>query len=211
MLSIYLHGFASSPASRKAQFFAERATRAGHSFRVPALDDGDFEHLTITGMLRLVEQEMAGEPVILIGSSLGGYLAALLASRHEQVKKVVLMAPAFHLAERWQQRTPAADFDRWQSDGSLEYFHYGTKTQRRLHWGFLEDARRYEAEPEIAQPTLLFHGDRDEVVPLSDSLAWSIRHPNAHLQVLTSDHELGDQLDLLWRESSAFLYGADQG
>src|SRR5579883_715627 len=97
---IYLHGFASGPSSKKARFFAERIPH----LEVPDLARGDFEHLTITGQLEVIRDLAKGEPVHLIGSSLGGYLAALYASRHPEVQKLVLMAPAFEFKSRWEER-----------------------------------------------------------------------------------------------------------
>ncbi|MBK5290138.1 MAG: hypothetical protein JJE04_00400, partial [Acidobacteriia bacterium] len=51
---IYLHGFASSPASGKACFFAERFAALGHHLAVPHLDGGDFENLTLSGQLAVI-------------------------------------------------------------------------------------------------------------------------------------------------------------
>ena len=96
---LYLHGFASSPASSKARFFAERMRAAGALIDIPDLAAGDFEHLTISGQLRVIERAAAGDPVALMGSSLGGYLAALYAARHPEVSRVVLLAPAFGFAQ----------------------------------------------------------------------------------------------------------------
>ena len=47
---------------------------------IPILDEGRFEELTISGQLRVIERAVGGQPAILMGSSLGGYLAALYAS-----------------------------------------------------------------------------------------------------------------------------------
>jgi len=73
---VYLHGFASGPTSKKAQFFRERFAQLGIGLDIPDLADGDFERLTITGQLGVIERASRGEPVTLIGSSMGGYLAA---------------------------------------------------------------------------------------------------------------------------------------
>jgi hypothetical protein len=97
---LYLHGFASSAASSKARFFAEHLRTAGAPIDIPDLAAGDFEHLTIGGQLRVIERAAAGDPVALMGSSLGGYLAALYAARHPEVTRVVLLAPAFGFARR---------------------------------------------------------------------------------------------------------------
>src|SRR5260370_42470239 len=101
---IYLHGFASSPSSQKARYFRERFEDAGIQLAVPDLADGDFERLTITGQLRVIERVASGEAVSLLGSSFGGYLAALYAVRHpEQVHQLVLMAPAFGFGRGWER------------------------------------------------------------------------------------------------------------
>lgn len=92
---VYLHGFASSPQSGKAQFFCKRLAEQGIDLAIPALDGGDFEHLTVTGQLHVVDAAVAGEPAVLFGSSLGGYLAALYAARHANIRKLILLAPAF--------------------------------------------------------------------------------------------------------------------
>ena len=92
---VYLHGFASSPASSKAQYFKARFAQHDIALDIPELDGGDFEHLTITGQLDVIERRMRGRAGVLLGSSMGGYLAALYAERHPEVDRVVLLAPAF--------------------------------------------------------------------------------------------------------------------
>jgi pimeloyl-ACP methyl ester carboxylesterase len=82
---LYLHGFASGPNSKKASFFREQLGAAGTSLEVPDLTEGNFEQLTITSQLKVLEQLAGGDPVSLIGSSMGGYVAALYASRHPEV------------------------------------------------------------------------------------------------------------------------------
>jgi predicted esterase YcpF (UPF0227 family) len=77
MRIVYLHGFASSPQSGKARFFAAKFRALGVPFTAPQLDEGNFEGLTISGQLKVVEQAVGQDHVVLMGSSLGGYLAAL--------------------------------------------------------------------------------------------------------------------------------------
>ena len=78
---VYLHGFGSGPGSKKAQFFRERFGSRGIEVLIPELDEGRFENLTLTGQLAVVQRTADGKRVSLIGSSLGGYLAALYAAR----------------------------------------------------------------------------------------------------------------------------------
>src|SRR5581483_10807034 len=78
---VYLHGFASGPGSTKAQFFRARFSEQGETLEIPELAP-DFTNMTITGMLAIAEPLVAREPAVILGSSLGGYLATLVASRH---------------------------------------------------------------------------------------------------------------------------------
>jgi pimeloyl-ACP methyl ester carboxylesterase len=200
MRILYLHGFASGPTSKKASFFGDQT----HTLEIPDLAAGDFEHLTITGQLEVIERLAAGEPVSLIGSSLGGYLAALYASRHAEVTKVVLMAPAFGFARRWSETPEAA---AWRETGFLDVYHYGEKRQRRLSYGLIEDGLRYPEFPDFRQPALIFHGIHDTVVPAQLSEEFARSHPNARLRLLDSDHELLNVLDVIWQETGPFLLG----
>lgn len=200
MRYLYLHGFASGPNSKKAMFFRDRIPSA----EVPDLAAGDFEHLTITGQLRLIEELAAGEPVSLIGSSMGGYLAALYATRHPEVARLVLMAPAFGFVRRWAE---SAGAEAWRSSGFLEVYHYGEKRNRRLSYGLVEDARQYEDFPDFRQPGLIFHGIHDSTVPAQLSREFAASHPNVRLHLLDSDHELLNVLDAIWQAAGLFLLG----
>jgi pimeloyl-ACP methyl ester carboxylesterase len=202
---VYLHGFASSPQSSKAQFFRRRFAEKGVELHIPSLDGGDFSGLTITGQLKVVDAAVAGRPTILFGSSLGGYLAALYAARHPNVEKLVLLAPAFQFPSRWRQRYSPEDLERWQQDGSTPVFHYGYKREIPLGYQLMEDSRNYEDEPEFDQPALVLHGSFDTVVPAAISTAYAARHPNITLRLFDSGHELTDVLEDLWEETEAFL------
>ncbi len=202
---VYLHGFASGPGSTKARFFAERLRAAGHIVAVPDLACGDFEHLTISGQLKEVERAVGGEPCILMGSSMGGYLAALYAVRHEEVTRVVLMAPAFGFARRWAASLGSEKLAEWRLSGWLEVFHYGEQVTRRLSYALMEDAEQYEDYPNVLQPALVLHGRNDEVVPAAYSKEFATRRPNARLVLYDSGHELTDVTEPMWEQVRAFI------
>ncbi|MDX2152389.1 MAG: YqiA/YcfP family alpha/beta fold hydrolase [Bryobacteraceae bacterium] len=202
---VYLHGFASSPGSKKARFFAERLRAAGREVLIPALDGGDFENLTITGQLRVIEQTAGERPVTLMGSSMGGYLAALYASRHPEVERLVLFAPAFGFARRWLASLDPERREEWQRTGRLPFFHYGEGRERSVGYALIEDGERYEDEPPVSQPTLIFHGANDATVPAELSVRFAAARPNVELHVLESDHELIDQLETMWARTAQFL------
>ncbi len=203
---VYLHGFASGPGSKKAGFFRERFAELGIGLEVPDLAERDFGRLTITGQLRVVERVSGGEPVTLIGSSMGGYLAALYAARHVEVQRLVLMAPAFCFLKRWTGTLGPAALEKWRASGSLEVFHYGEGRPVPLGYQLIEDADQYEDYPDVSQPALIFHGKNDAAVPVEYSEAFAKQHTQVKLHVLNSDHELLNVLDYMWIETSAFLF-----
>lgn len=201
---LYLHGFASSPASSKARFFHERLTRAGLAVEVPDLAR-DFEHLTITGQLQAIVRAAAGEPVTLIGSSMGGYLAALYAALHPEVSRVVLLAPAFGFARRWSERLGATAVEEWKRTGALEVFHYGEGRTRSVGYELLEDGGRYDDYPDVTQPCLIFHGIHDDVVPARYSQEFASTRSNVRLRPMDSGHDLLNVLEAMAEAISAFL------
>ena len=203
---VYLHGFASSPQSSKARFFAQKFRAAGVPFDAPRLDEGDFSKLTIGGQLAVVERAVARGPVILMGSSLGGYLAALYAAQHpEQVEKLVLLAPAFYFPSRWKARFSAEELADWKQRGTRTFFHYGDNAERELGYHLIEEAAAYEDEPAFSQPVLIIHGRNDDVVPAAASEHFAQGRPNAKLLLVDSGHELTDVTDRLWTSTAAFL------
>ncbi len=199
MKFVYVHGFASSPQSRKAQQFRTALAARGVPVDIPAMDRGDFEHLTISAQLDVLEDAIHGRAVCLIGSSMGGYLAALYAAGHPEVEKLVLLAPAFGFAKRWDEKigTP--------KPAGFEVFHYGDNKVRRVHYGLIEDALRFPSEPDFTQPAWIYHGIHDDVVPIKYSRDFVAAHANVRLTELDSDHELLNVLDRIVGQAIPFL------
>ena len=204
---VYLHGFASGPGSKKARFFGGRFAGRGLPFAVPDLAAGDFSRLTISRQLEVVERAIAGRVVCLMGSSLGGYLAALYAAAHPaQVERLVLMAPAFDFASRWRLRLGETAFEEWERTGRLSVFHYGAGEPATVGFDLYSDALQHPPFPAVTQPTLIFHGTSDNVVPveLSEHFAAG-RETHVRLRRFDSDHELVDVTDPMWEATWAFL------
>ncbi len=205
MKFVYLHGFASSPLSRKAQFFAGKLRELGHEVEVPHLEREGFRNLTVSGQLRVIESVAPGQAIRLIGSSMGGYLSALYASQHVEVEKLLLLAPAFGFAERWKLRLGEARMAEWKQQGFLEMMHYATGKPEPVGYGLIEDGLGYAAEPAFTQDAMIFHGTEDDVVPVEFSRDFVAKRPNAKLREMKSGHELTDVMDEIWEASKTFL------
>jgi predicted esterase YcpF (UPF0227 family) len=97
---IYLHGFLSSPQSKKAQQVIAYCEKNGLNDRllVPALHSGPA--IALLQVQQLIDAHK-GENVGLIGSSLGGYYATCLAQMNNL--KAVVINPAVRPYDRWQE------------------------------------------------------------------------------------------------------------
>ncbi len=204
-LIAYLHGFASGPGSTKAQVFRARLAALGVTLEIPDLAP-DFTHMTITSQLAIVERLLADAPAVLMGSSLGGYLAALVAARHPaRVRGLVLLAPAFGFAQRWEQRIGADTYARWRADGVMDVLHYGLGRELPLRFDLITDAHRYPAEPDPICPALVLAGRRDDAVPLPVVEHFAAARPGRELVVYDAGHELTEVIDPMWDRTLGFL------
>lgn len=207
---VYLHGFTSSPASQKAVFFHERLRERGIDVVIPDLNGPDFRQLTISGALReaaaaLEEAKIAERGAVLIGSSLGGYLAAILASRDPRIRAAILMAPAFDLPARWTAWLGEEGIANWRQSRELEVDHHATGEKATLGFGFYLDAMGHPPYPRPSCPTLILHGLHDESVGIGTSRKIAEGSPTIQLVELDSDHGLLDVRDRLWDETISFL------
>ena len=204
---LYLHGFASSPGSRKARFLAERFAEIGARLTAPDLAEEGFGSLTISGQLRVIERAVSEwPPTLIVGSSLGGYLAALYAARHPgPTPALALLAPAFGFPARWAERLGEERMLEWRRNGRMEVFHYGEGRPAAIDFGFYQDALRFDPTPRVEQPTLILHGKTDEVVPPEYSAEFARNRPNVAVEWLETDHGMLDALDRIWERISEFF------
>ncbi len=214
MVVIYLHGFASSPQSSKATFFAERFAAAGVKFLCPDLNQPAFSTLTVSRMLQQVEKRISSLPpgeIVLMGSSLGGFVAVEAAARQvgearHPIARLILLAPAVELEwDRWSEVGPGG-VERWRTAGTVEVFHYAQNRPDRLDYGFYEDAARYHpASRQLSLPMLIFQGRQDESVSPHIVERFAHQQSAATLHMLDDAHQLKNSLDFIWTETVRFL------
>ncbi|MEE4210504.1 MAG: alpha/beta hydrolase, partial [Parvularcula sp.] len=108
-VAVWLGGYASDMLGTKAQFLAERATERGErylrfDYTGHGESEGAFEEGTISRWFADAEAaiaELAPGPRILIGSSMGAWIALLHALRHPQdLAGLILIAPAPDFTEK---------------------------------------------------------------------------------------------------------------
>jgi pimeloyl-ACP methyl ester carboxylesterase len=214
---IYLHGFASSPRSTKASWLTARARAIGMPLVCPDLNGDDFEGLTITRMIDHVVGTMDAlpdGPVVLVGSSLGAFVALFVAercqgsgsARRHPIESLVFLAPALDLAPGLTRHFGPARMAEWRTTGRLEVFHHAENRTRTLGYGFFADAERYDAFAATDEtPTLAYQGTRDDTVEPAMVSRWAAARPHVHLRLLDDDHQLLASLDVIWTGMCAFL------
>lgn len=193
---LYLHGFASSAASKKGVAVADRLARRGADvnrleLRVPSLPRLDF-----AAMLARVQDALGGarDRALLIGSSLGGLTAARTAERDARVFALILLAPAFGFGERWRRHLGDDGWQRWMDDGWLEVHDHATGGSARVHADFARGVLAHDVDdegfPDVRVPTLIFHGLHDDVVPVAASRRFAAGKPHVRLVELDDGHDL---------------------
>jgi hypothetical protein len=196
----YLHGFASSPQSTKAAMVAERLRPRGLTVHCPDFNQPDFSTLTVSRMIAQTLQAIAAlphAPLVLIGSSLGAFIAVHVAARQNsepgvsRVERMVLLAPALDFgATRMRQLGPDG-LARWKATDRLDVYHYAYGRMLPVRYGLYEDAEQYDAiAVAVDVPMLIFQGTRDDAVDPAMVERYAREHQNVTLQLFDDDHQL---------------------
>jgi uncharacterized protein len=213
---LYLHGFASSPGSRKAVSLAAHFASRGVTLELLDLRVPSFEHLRLSEIIRTTAAAIGGsaDRAVLIGSSLGGLAAARLAEADARVAALVLLAPAFQLARRWKERLGADEIERWRTEGFRVVTDYKTGLPARVDVGFLDDVEAVDSPPDrhdeagwpdVRVPVLIVHGITDDTVEIEASREFAAGKRHVKLVEVDDGHELAASLDRIAAEVDAFL------
>lgn len=194
---LYLHGFGSGPATRKGAALRERLRGATAGFAIPDLEGGDFSALRVDDMCaraRSAHDALPdGAPVLVIGSSLGGYVAALLAAEGAlpRASALLLLAPAFGFTERWRERLGEDGIAEWRRLGHRAFYHHIHERELPLGSAFLDSCEPLPPLPRTCEcPVAIVHGRRDETVDWRDSLSYAERADHVELHLVDDDHSL---------------------
>ena len=206
---MYLHGFASGPGSKKAQFFKKKLKIHGYHLFIPDLNVPSFENLSLFEMVdkvkQLIAEQKSGEWVILC-SSLGA-LAAIGAARYEpKIKKIVMLAPAFGFNKRREALLGKEQISKWEHEGKIEIFHNAFNKNMPISYSFIEELNKedeYDFNREI--PIKIFHGAFDETVPIEMVEKFIVSRKLTDFHLLESDHSLFNKMDWIWRDLIKFI------
>lgn len=174
----YIHGYQSSPEGSKALLFKEKLNAMPLEYR-----DCKPEYLVISVCLKNIYDSIKDdENAFLIGSSLGGFLAAKTALSFSNVKKIVLLNPAII--------PPSFDITKIKD----------------MPQNILKDMKDIELfEKKIDADIMIFAGTKDEVVPNSWVINFA-RYQEATIRFLHDDHRFSKNLEKLPGLINSFLY-----
>lgn len=180
---LWLGGFRSDMEGTKAQALAKWAQARGRAFLRfdyfgHGASSGEFEQGSIgrwrADALAVIDELTAG-PLVLVGSSMGGWIACLAAlARPERIAALVLVAPATDFTDKLIEpgldgaaRVALAQGGRWVRPSP-----YGAGDPITRH--LLEDGRRWSILPgpvPVPAPVRILQGGADEDVPWRHALA----------------------------------------
>ena len=209
---VFLPGFMSDMSGIKAATLAAVCAEQGQAFlrldyRGHGLSDGDFAAAGIDDWLQdslLAIDRLTGGPLILIGSSMGGWLALLTAlARPDRVAGLVGIAAAPDFTEEliWQQLSATEQRTVMDQGALYQPSEYGDKPycfSRRL----IEQGRRHLllGKPiPLTCPVRLLQGMVDTDVPFATALRIAERLESRDVSVTLikdADHRLSRESDL---------------
>jgi hypothetical protein len=206
---IYLHGFASGPGSQKACIFKNNFEKFNLSITIPDMQQGDFENMTLTKQISLVQNIIDGKSgvdIALIGSSMGAYIAALIAETRKEIKALYLMAPGFNFLNRWMENMAWDKNSLFATPDFIQVYHYGYNREVSLNTNMFRDAVKWDSLLLTRNiPICIVHGLHDETVSIQESRDFSVSRPWCQIKELDSDHGLLSCIDWIVADCMKFF------
>lgn len=205
---IFLPGYASDMTGTKAVALEAWAKAAGRTclrfdYAGCGQSEGAFEEQTLASWrddtLLMIDQAVSG-PVVLVGSSMGGWLMLLAAlARPERIKGLVGIAPAPDFTDwGFTQDEKMALLTAGRIERPSSYAPEPT-VYTRAFWASGEGCRLLHGEIAIDAPVRILHGMADPDVPSHHSLHLVQRLRSADVQlwlVKDGDHRLSRDADI---------------
>lgn len=208
---LFLSGFRSSMFGNKAQQLTDWAPHQGWTvcrfdYRGHGLSSGNFSHFTLEDWLNDAEQVMkhcfGTEPVMLIGSSMGGWLSYHLALRNpKQIRSIITIASAPDFIDRlFRQGMNDSERLALKNDGVVTLPKYSDRelTQEFFAAGSRLSLLTKDTLP-IHCPVYGLHGLSDETAPWANTveMAQKVDSDDSAVELIKGgDHRLSTPSDL---------------
>jgi pimeloyl-ACP methyl ester carboxylesterase len=219
---VFLSGYASDMTGSKAEFLVKRCAEADYSFlrldyRGTGHSNGDFGEGTIGGwygdVCQMLDRLTEG-PQIVIGSSMGGWLALLLAVRRpEKVRALIGIAAGPDFTEDLLLPHVTLEQHAQLARDSMIYMDSRSPNPPiPVHRRLLEEARQHlllRGPIPVTSPVRLLQGMKDEEIPWQHAMRIVEAIPQGDVRltlIKDGEHRLSrpEDLDLLWRTVGEF-------
>ncbi len=202
---IVCHGFGSSkngstPPALQEIFDRNAITTLRFDFFGHGESGGNFSEITISeavdDILNAIKflKKRGYDKIGLAGSSFGGISSTIAASKSEDLFALALKSPVSDYYELERLRMGDKGIDVWKRKGYVDY-----ENGMKLKYSFFEDFKNnnaYEAAKRIKIPTIVVHGDADDVVPVEQSVKLSKIIKKCRLEIIRGgDHNFSDNND----------------
>lgn len=199
---IFVHGHSSSKNTKNFVRLTEKLDKVGVSaFRIDihghGESGGDFSETTVTEAVDDILQAikyvkgLGYKKIGLLGSSFGGIASIITASKSKDLSFLILKSPVSNYKDKYNDLEGKKFIKDWKDKGERDYDVSGGKILK-LKYLFYEDAIKYDGykvAPTILVPTLIVHGDKDEAVPVEQSIKIASLFPSCRLELVKgSDH-----------------------
>lgn len=218
-VGVFVHGLLSHADGEKSMYLWNQAIMKNRSWirfdlRGHGKSGGEFKNFRISNTvqdLTHVLDMVSTREIVLVGSSLGGWISAYLAANSSyKIRGALLIAPAFGFMEGIYQNMSPEHQHQWRNDGYFKFKDPYDDGDFTFEYAAVEDSRQFNIfQNNIAyqHPVIVLHGEQDDVVPLERSFRFQ-QHVSSEVQVETvpgGDHRLtthvrkiGELVNRLW-------------
>jgi pimeloyl-ACP methyl ester carboxylesterase len=209
---VWLGGFRSDMLGTKAEFLDQWAAKtgrallrfdySGHGESEGVFEDGSIGEWAADGLHIL--DTLTDGPQILVGSSMGGWIATLIAkARPERIAAIVFIAPAPDFTEKlmWPSFTEAQR-ETILRDGRLEQPSDYSDEPEVITKKLIEDGRRnlvMTGSVPIKCPVRILQGMKDDAVPFAHAIEFAAMLESDDVEITMTpkgDHRLSEPRDL---------------
>ncbi len=205
---VFLHGYMSDKSGTKAQFIREKCKENNQNFLSFDLtghgeSQGEIKNCSMEEWLKDATEVIkfyTKKPQIVIGSSLGGWLAFLLAIKEKElVKSIIGIAPALDFTKELK-----ASINKATKEGDLYLFAEPNGNISKIYHKLIFNSDNLlildkKEMSNVTCPCFIMHGEHDCVVPIGLSLKTleKIGSEKAILQIIKNgDHRLSNEENL---------------
>jgi pimeloyl-ACP methyl ester carboxylesterase len=206
--ALFITGFLSRRWGNKSKALAQWCQEQGWGFccydaRGFGDSEGTFTDYTLSDWIAdartVISMLTSGPKLTIVGNSLGGWIAWLMAQDFEQVERLILIAPAFNMMG---VRAKSIDPERrqaWHRAGWMPWDDDPAHKDWTLSWKWVEESEAFwEATFDRLRPvnTTILHGLQDSVILPNGSMEF-VEQLHSHdpaypveLDLIPGDHRL---------------------